>query len=136
MEIEQKETGAYSPITFGHFCYYVNGLLSMPANTEPFINIFDIDTELMRIDEESYAADVEQYGLYTYATFIEDWSKYLSGVGQAIEAEQLQAMLPEIMYEAFSGQFLKISIGKGNTNWETLTKLINTYAEQLTGGNE
>ena len=136
VEIEQKETGAYSPITFGHFCYYVNGLLSMPANTEPFINIFDIDTELMRIDEESYAADVEQYGLYTYATFIEDWSKYLSGVGQAIEAEQLQAMLPEIMYEAFSGQFLKISIGKGNTNWETLTKLINTYAEQLTGGNE
>ena len=45
-------------------------------------------------------------------------------------------MLPEIMYEAFGGQFLKISIGKGNTTWEEITKLIKMYERQLTGGNE
>lgn len=135
-EVEQKETGSYSPVTFGHLCYYVNGFLSMPANTEPFINIFDVDTEKMRIDEELYIADVELYGLYTYETFVADWADYLDGIGETVEAEQLQAMLPEIMYEAFGGQFLKISIGKGNATWEEITKLIKMYERQLTGGNE
>lgn len=136
VEIEQKETGCYSPVTAGHLCYYVNGFLSMPANTEPFINIFDIDTDQMCVDEASYLADIEQYGLYTYETFISDWSDYLNENGQEIDIDQLQAMLPEIMYEAFCGQFLKISIGKGNTSWEEVTTLINMYSTQLMGGNE
>ena len=42
--IEQEVTTAYSPVTYGHLCYYVNGMLSMPGNTESFINIFEVDS--------------------------------------------------------------------------------------------
>ena len=32
----QEYSIAWSPVTYGHLCYYVNGMLSMPGNTEGF----------------------------------------------------------------------------------------------------
>ena len=43
-----ETTTAWSPVTYGHLCYYVNGMLSMPGATEGFINIFEVDPSTKR----------------------------------------------------------------------------------------
>lgn len=132
----EKQTVSYSPVTFGYMCYYINGLLSMPANTEPFINIFDIDIETMTVDKKSYEADINQYGLYTYYAFITDFNQYLNSDGQSMSLEETCAILPEMMFEAFGGQYMRISLEKENTTWQELVALIEQYSWQLTGGDE
>ena len=107
----------------------------MPANTEPFINIFNINPETMAIDKADYESDLAQYGLYTYDTFIADFNEYLNVSGQEVTLAETYALLPQIMYKAFGGQYLKVSLGKGNTTWTELSILIEQYSRQLTGGN-
>lgn len=107
--VQQEYTTAWSPVTYGHLCYYVNGMLSMPGATEGLINIFDVDPNTMKIDETAYEKDIEKYGLFTYEEFIE-----------IIE-------IPEEMFTAFNGQYLKVAIGKGLTTIDELIVLINRY---------
>lgn len=109
--VQQEYTTAWSPVTYGHLCYYVNGMLSMPGATEGLINIFDVDPNTMKIDETAYEKDIEKYGLFTYEEFIE-----------IIE-------IPEEMFIAFNGQYLKVAIGKGLTTIDELIVLINRYLE-------
>lgn len=92
--IQQEYTSAWSPVTFGHLCYYVNGMLSMPGATEGLINIFDVDIDTMKINEEAYNKDIEKYGLFTYEEF-----------SQVVD-------IPKEIFEAFNGQYLKVAIGK------------------------
>ena len=107
--IEEEYIRVYSPVTYGHLCYYVNGMLSMPGNTEIFTNIFDIDANTMRyINIEE---DINIYGLYTYEEF-----------NEIIE-------LPEEVFNAFNGQYLKIAIGKGITTLEEIGILLYRYME-------
>ncbi len=108
--ITQEYTTVYSPVTYGHLCYYVNGMLSMPGGIEGLFNIFEVDEETMTIDAESMAQDIVQYGLFTYEEFAE--------------------LLPvtEDMFNAVSGQYLKVAIGKGLITIETLQSLISRYA--------
>lgn len=109
--VQQEYTTAWSPVTYGHLCYYVNGMLSMPGATTGLINIFEVDAETMTINQEEYLEDVEEYGLFTYEEF------------NAI------CPLPEIIFEAFGGQYLKVSLGKGLITWDELETLIARYAE-------
>lgn len=109
VELTTEITTAWSPVTYGHLCYYVNGMLSMPGATESFINIFDVDAETMKIDEVAFEQDIETYGLFTYEEF----------------AELLP--IPEVIFEAFGGQYLKVAIGKGLTTMEELETLIQRY---------
>ena len=67
--VQQEYTSAWSPVTYGHLCYYVNGMLSMPGATTGLINIFEVDPDTMTIDQEAYTEDVEEYGLFTYEEF-------------------------------------------------------------------
>ena len=69
--VKDEYTTSWSPVTFSHLCYYVNGMLSMPGATEGLINIFEVDAETMSYNQEVLAADVEQYGLFTYEEFAE-----------------------------------------------------------------
>lgn len=109
VELTTEITTAWSPVTYGHLCYYVNGMLSMPGATESFINIFDVDAETMKIDEAAFEQDIETYGLFTY----EEFSEILP--------------IPEVIFEAFGGQYLKVAIGKGLTTMEELAALIQRY---------
>ncbi|MBE5762688.1 MAG: hypothetical protein E7338_00495 [Clostridiales bacterium] len=59
----QQATTAYSPVTYVHLCYYVNGMLS----------------------------------------------------------------IPELVFNAFNGQCLKIAIGKGKTILQEIQNLLNRY---------
>ncbi len=109
VELTSEVTTAWSPVTYGHLCYYVNGMLSMPGATESFVNIFDVDADKMKIDEDAFAQDIETYGLFTY--------------------EEFKAVLPipEVIFKAFGGRYLKVAIGKGLTTMEELAMLIRRY---------
>lgn len=109
--IVQKSTTAYSPVTYGHLCYFVNGVLSIPGGVDGLFNIFEVDSDTMRYDGEAMAADIEQYGLYTY--------------------EELNALVPvpEVMFDAVNGQYLKVAVGKGIITIEQIGELVERYAD-------
>ena len=109
--IETEFTTAWSPVTAGHLCYFVNGMLSMPGGVGGLFNIFEVDAETMTYDYVAMAEDIEKYGLFTY--------------------EELNAIAPlsEDMFNAAGGAFLKVSIGKGNLTMEELVEMINRYSK-------
>lgn len=104
-------TAAYSPVTYGHLCYFVNGMLSMPGGIDGLFNIFEVDGETMMYDAEAMAADIEKYGLYTY--------------------EELNTLVPvpEVMFDAVNGQYLKVAVGKGIITIEQIGELVERYAD-------
>ena len=105
--LEYEVTTAWSPVTFEHLCYYTNGVLSMPGGIAGLFNIFEVDTDTMRYDEEQMQKDIETYGLFT----LEDFG----------------GMIPEIAVEAFNGDYLKVAMGKGLITWEEIAYLAERY---------
>ena len=108
--IREEYTTAWSPVTYGHLCYYVNGMLSMPGGIEGLFNIFEVDSETLKYNEAAYLLDIETYGLYTYEEFSE--------------------VLPvsKELFEAVNGQYLKIAIGKGLIDLDTIASYISKYS--------
>ncbi len=88
-------------------------MLSIPGGIEGLFNIFEVDGETMAYDEQAMLRDIELYGLYTY--------------------EEFAAIFPvsEDIFNAFSAEYLKVSIGKGFIDLERLEKMINQYAVYL-----
>lgn len=109
--LTEEYTTTWSPVTFSHLCIYVNGMLSMPGGVTGLINIFEVESETMLINQAAFLSDIQMYGLFTYEEFAEIFA------------------IPEIIFEAFNGQYLKVSIGKGLIDFETLGVLIERYAE-------
>ena len=108
--IETELTTAWSPVTVGHLCYFVNGMLSMPGGVGGLFNIFDVDSKTMTYNKEQMAKDIEKYGLYTY--------------------EELNEKVPltREMFDAAGGAYLKVSIGKGNLTMDELVTMIQRYS--------
>jgi len=104
-------TTAWSPVTEGHLCYFVNGMLSMPGGVGGLFNIFDVDAETMTYDFEAMAKDIETYGLFTY----EELSQF--------------AELSEDMFYNAGGPFLKVSMAKGNLTESELIAMIQRYGK-------
>ena len=52
-------------------------------------------------------ADIEQYGLYTYADF--------------------EDLISEEAFELYNAQYLKIAIGKGYITWDDVLEMIDIY---------
>lgn len=113
VDVRDEYTTAYSPVTYDHLCYYVNGMLSMPGGISGLFNIFEVNPDTMTIDYEAMARDIETYGLFTYEEF----------------AELLP--VPQDVFDAFNAQYFKIAIGKGLITMETLESLFVRYAEFL-----
>ena len=86
-------------------------LLLCQGATTGLINIFEVDPETLKIDEAKYLADIERYGLFTYEEFASIYP------------------IPEEVFEAFGGKYLKVAIGKGLTTMEQLETLIARYSE-------
>lgn len=110
VEIYNEITRVYSPVTSEHLCYYVNGLLSIPGGISGLFNIFDVVATELKYDATSMQEDIQTYGLYTYEEF-------------CLEV----AEVPENIFEAFNGEYLKVSMGKGLINIEELLALIERY---------
>lgn len=113
VDIYEKYTTTWSPVTYSHLCYYVNGMLSMPGGISGLFNIFEVDSETMKYDEAKKQADIEKYGLYTFEEFAE-----IIPVSEAV-------------FNAFNGYYLKIAIGKGIIDLDTLKVLVERYSEFL-----
>lgn len=111
--IETEVTTAWSPVTVGHLCYFTNDMLSMPGGVGGLFNIFEVDAETMTYDYEALASDIETYGLFTY--------------------EEVNAIAPlsEEMFYAAGGQYLKVSIGKGNMTKAELAAMITRYSKYI-----
>ncbi|MBR1746900.1 MAG: hypothetical protein IJ735_01665 [Clostridia bacterium] len=109
VDIVTTTTTAWSPVTYGHLCYYVNGLLTMPGGIEGLFNIFDVDVTSMRYDQTSFQEDISTYGLYTY--------------------EEFSALVPvtEEVFSAFNGRYLKVAVGKGLTSIADIYSLWSRY---------
>lgn len=105
--IDEQIIRTYSPVTFAHLNYYVNGMLSMPGGISGIFNIFDVDTESMKYDEVQMALDLETYGALTF--------------------EDYQDMITLDMYYAFNGEWLNVAIGKGLITWEDIAYLAGRY---------
>lgn len=105
-----RHTTAWSPVTYGHLCYYVNGMLSMPGATSGLVNIFEVDAENMIYDEELMQDDIEKYGVFSYEEFYSI------------------VPVPEEMFDAVNGQYLKVAIGKGLISINDIVKLAERYA--------
>lgn len=113
VEIEEAQTALYSPITYGHFCYFVNDMLSMPGGIDGMFNIFEVEPETMRYDATAMQADIDKYGLFSYEEFSEI------------------VPISEEVFKAFQGQYLKVAIGKGYITEERLVMLARRYANLL-----
>lgn len=111
VDVQSEYTSAWSPVTYSHLCYYVNGMLSIPGGITGLFNIFDVDSETMMFDAEQMAADIAQYGLFTYDEFAELVS------------------VSEEVFDAFNAQYFKVAIGKGLIDIEGIAKLAADYAE-------
>ena len=82
----------------------------MLGATTGFINIFDVDATTMTIDQVTTQADIEEYGIFTYEEFAE------------------LIPVPELVFDAFNGKYLKVSIGKGLITIEEIGELFERYA--------
>ena len=83
----------------------------MPGATEGLINIFEMDENTLQYDQAAFQSDIQTYGLFTYEEFAEI------------------IPIPEAVFEAFNGQYLKVSIGKGLIDIDGLIALVESYAE-------
>ncbi len=113
VHITQEYTTAWSPVTYGHLCYYVNGMLSMPSGITGTFNIFEVDEQLMKYDTQAMDEDIAQYGLYTYEEFSQTFD------------------VSEQLFNAVNGQYLKVAIGKGLITKDAINQLIERYANYL-----
>jgi hypothetical protein len=111
--LENIVTTAWSPVTVGHLCYFVNDMLSMPGGVGGLFNIFEVNPETMTYDYDALQKDIETYGLFTY--------------------EEMNEICPlsEEMFYAAGGAYLKISIGKGNMTVEDLIYMVERYTKYI-----
>lgn len=111
VDIITKVTTAYSPVTYGHLCYYVNGMLSMPGGIDGLFNIFEVDAQTMKYDEEAMQNDIATYGLFTY--------------------EDFGGLISEEVFDAVQAQYLKVAIGKDLLSGTQIEQLVARYADFL-----
>ena len=109
VQIYMEYTTTWSPVTFAHLNFYVNGMLSMPGATEGLINIFEVDSNTLQYNQVAFQEDIQTYGLFEYADF--------------------QELIPEVIFDAFQVQYMKVSLGKGLITWEGIEELIAYYSE-------
>ena len=105
---DTQNVKVYSPTTYKHLCYYTNGMLSMPGGIAGMFNIFDVDVNTMQYDAEKMAADIAQYGLFSYDDFA--------------------GIIPESAYHAFNGAWLKVAIEKDLITWDYIEYLADRYS--------
>ncbi len=67
----------------------------------------------MAYDAEAFAEDIEEYGLYTYEEFAQEYP------------------ISEEAFEAFGCKYFKVALGKGVVTETRLVQLMNRYAEYL-----
>ena len=104
--VTEQCTDSYSLVSTYHYNFIVEDMFSMTNLVPDLIVGLEIG-ENMTYDAETLRADIEKYGLYTYA----DFADYMT----------------EAQFNAFSGAYLKISVGKGYITYEEIVELIRGF---------
>ena len=112
VEHEVKRTRVYGLTTFKHFNFFNNDMLSIEGNINGMFNYFEVDRNTMSYDQARKQADIEQYGLLTYEELVEH-------IGEGL--------ISELGFEAYNGQYLKVSVGKGLITWDGIKALAERY---------
>ena len=97
----------YNPTSYWHMNYFANSILNVTAapadHVGGHVNIFELDQD-MKYDAEQMQADIAKYGLYTY----DDFAEYLT----------------EEQFYALPFTYLKVAVGKGNIDWESIMQIV------------
>lgn len=88
----------------------------MPGLTEVFVNIFYVDQDTMKHNEEAMRSDIEKYGLFTY----EEFAMYL--------------LIPESYFDVFGAKYFKIAFGKGLVTWDDIIRLVKENPDFIYSG--
>ena len=102
-----ERTNAYSITSAGTMNAFAEGLLTV-APPKEFYNWIPMG-DTLRYDAETFLADIETYGLYTY----DDFKDYVT----------------EEQFEALGGAYLKIPVEKGMFTFDTIVTWIRLYGE-------
>ena len=105
--IEEEYTQIYEVVTDKHLTCFTEGVLSASAYLDKLLNVFEINEETLSYDLEQVQADIEKYGLYTYADF--------------------EGLIDEKAFEMYNGAYLKVAVGKGYITWDEILELIDIY---------
>lgn len=106
-ETEMRVTTTYEVVTYKNITCFTGGILSASAYLDPLLNHFDINVETFAFEDDAVRADIEEYGLYTYADFEE--------------------LITEEAFELYNAQYLKIAVGKGYITWDDILEMIDIY---------
>ena len=111
VELEERFTKVYSPVSFGFFNIITADVLSMPGAIPGLFNYFDYDPDTLAWDKDQMAADIALYGLLNY----DDFKDYISYE----------------IYLAINAQYLSVAMGKGLLTWEMFIKYANLHAGNI-----
>jgi len=112
------QTATFNPVVAGHLSFFANGMLTAPGAIirGGFANIFQINPETLAYCEEYRAKMIYTFDLLTFEQF-----------SNIINIPQFG----ETMFNAFNGQYLNISVGKGLATWCGITAMIVQYLSML-----
>lgn len=108
-KITKKQVRVYSPVTYKTFNYFTNDILSLPGGMAGLINIFDYEPESLMYNVEKKQHDIDEFGLLSYSDF--------------------DGLIDYYIYEAFNGQYLSVSLGKGLLTWKDIRYYIDRYSK-------
>lgn len=97
----------YSVYTAQHQNVYANGLLTVPDDADYLLNIYELD-ESLKADAAQLAADIAQYGIYTY---VEVPAKF---------------NITEEYFDASSMKYVNIVMGKGLRTYDEMVAIYGT----------
>ena len=108
-----KRTTLYGLTTYKHFNFFNNDLMSIEGNITGMFNYFDVDTKTMGYDQKKKKADIKKYGLLSY--------------------EDFEGIIDKVGFDAYNGQYLAVSIGKGLITWDGIKALAAQYGHFTEG---
>ena len=108
VDIKYLYTGIYTIYSAYQYNIISKGYMNLGAHFAPLANIFEVNVDEMKYDEEKKNADIEMFGLFTYDDFKD------TGVD-------------EMFFNLFNAKYFKIGIAKGVFTQEYLFNLIYEY---------
>lgn len=114
-EVKREYTNTFSPMSDKFLCIFVDGMLSVSAETQGLVNYFDVMPGTLKYDESKMQQDILKYGLLDYETYFKD-------------------LVSKEIYESVNAQYLAIAMAKGLITKQQIIDLINAYAQYFVIG--
>lgn len=114
-EVKREYTNTFSPMSDKFLCIFVDGMLSVSAETQGLVNYFDVMPGTLKYDQSKMQQDILKYGLLDYETYFKD-------------------LVSKEIYESVNAQYLAIAMAKGLITKQQIIDLIDAYAQYFVIG--